>query len=379
MQEKIWLSPPHMSGEEQKYIQLAFDENYIAPVGSNVNGFEKELGDYLGIPHVVALTTGTSAIHMAMVVLGIKGGDEVIAPSFTFAACVNPIIYQGATPVFVDSDFDSWNMNPELLEKAIVDRINQGKKPKAILIVHLYGMPAKMKPIREIADKYEIPIIEDAAEALGSEYKDQRCGTLGDISIISFNGNKIITSSGGGALISRNRDLIQKARFLATQAKDDAPHYQHSEIGYNYRMSNVVAGIGRGQLEVLENRIKKRRANFDFYLSQLGKIEGLSFLRQRPGAYSNYWLTTILVDPEKTGGITREDIRLALEDENIESRPLWKPMHLQPIFEEYPAYVDGTSEKLFETGLCLPSGSNLNDEQKERVVGVVVKCLNSEK
>ncbi|MDA3894046.1 MAG: aminotransferase class I/II-fold pyridoxal phosphate-dependent enzyme [Salinivirgaceae bacterium] len=376
MQEKIWLSPPHMSGEEQKYIQLAFDENYIAPAGSNLIGFEKELGEYLGIPHVLALTSGTAAIHLALITLGIKAGDEVLAPSFTFAACVNPIVYQGAIPIFVDSDSESWNMSPELLEKAIVDRIGKGKKPKAIIVVHLYGMPAKMKPIREIADKYEIPIIEDAAEALGSEYQDQRCGTLGDISIISFNGNKIITSSGGGALISRNREWIQKARFLATQAKDDFPYYHHTHIGYNYRMSNVVAGIGRGQLEVIENRVKKRRANFDFYLSQLGKFEGISFLRQRPRAYSNYWLTTILVDPEKTNGVSGEDIRWALDAENIESRHLWKPMHMQPVFEKSPAYVDGTSEKLFNIGLCLPSGSSLIDEQKERVVSTIVKTLN---
>ncbi len=237
-------------------------------------------------------------------------------------------------------------------------------------------MPAKMKPILEISKKYDIPVIEDAAEALGSEYQDQPCGTLGDLSIISFNGNKIITSSGGGALISRDREAIQHAKFLATQAKDNAPHYQHSEIGYNYRMSNVVAGIGRGQLEVIDARVKQRRANFDFYLSALGKIDGITFLRQRPGAYSNYWLTTILVDPEKTGGITREDIRLALEKENIETRPLWKPMHLQPVFESYPAYVDGTSEKLFEDGLCLPSGSNLTMEQKERVVHAMLRMLN---
>jgi dTDP-4-amino-4,6-dideoxygalactose transaminase len=262
-----------------------------------------------------------------------------------------------------------------LLEKAILDRLNKGNKPKAIVVVHLYGMPAKMKPIREIADKYEIPIIEDAAEALGSEYKDQRCGTLGDISIISFNGNKIITSSGGGALISRNREWIQTARFLATQAKDNFPYYQHTHIGYNYRMSNVVAGIGRGQLEVIESRIKKRRANFDYYLSQLGKVEGISFLRQRPGAYSNYWLTTIVINPEKTGGVTSENIRLALDAENIESRHLWKPMHLQPIFEKYPGYVDGTSEDLFNKGLCLPSGSNLSDEQKDRVISVILKTL----
>ncbi len=379
MENKIWLSPPHMSGNEQKYIQLAFDENYIAPAGSNLVAFENELGKYFGIPHVAMLTSGTSAIHMALIVLGIKAGDEVIAPSFTFAACVNPIVYQGATPIFVDSDLDSWNMNPELLEQAIKDRIKLGKKPKAIIIVHLYGMPAKMKPIRKIADNYNIPIIEDAAEALGSEYQDQRCGTLGDLSIISFNGNKIITTSGGGALISKNREYIVEAKFLATQAKDPGPHYQHSKIGYNYRMSNIVAGIGRGQLEVIDARVKQRRANHDFYFTSLGKTKGISFLRERPGVFSNFWLTTIVIDPEQTNGVTREHIRLALEGNDIESRPLWKPMHMQPIFADYPVYIDGTSESLFENGLCLPSGSNLTDEQKNRVVDTIIKTLNLKK
>lgn len=375
MNERIWLSSPHMSGEEQKYIKLAFDENYIAPVGSNIDGFEKDLGNYLGIPHIAALTSGTSAIHMAMVVMGIKEGDVVLAPTFTFAACINPIFYQKAEPVFIDSDKESWNMNPELLEKSIVDLSKKGKKPKAIMVVHLYGMPAKMKPILEISEKYNIPIIEDAAEALGSEYQGKRCGTLGHISIISFNGNKIITTSGGGALISKNREYIQRAKFLATQAKDPKPYYQHSEIGYNYRMSNVVAGIGRGQLEVIEKRVKLRRANFDYYLNNLGKIDGISFLRQRPGAYSNYWLTTILVDSVKTGGVTNEDIRLALEAENIESRPLWKPMHLQPVFANCDSYIDGTSEELFNKGLCLPSGSNLTEDQKKKVKNTILKAL----
>ncbi|MFA6402612.1 MAG: aminotransferase class I/II-fold pyridoxal phosphate-dependent enzyme [Salinivirgaceae bacterium] len=375
MNEKIWLSPPHMSGNEQKYIQLAFDENYIAPVGSNLTAFEKELGQYLGVPNVLMLTSGTSAIHTAMMVLGIKDGDEVIAPTFTFAACINPIIYQRAMPILVDSDQESWNMNPVLLEKAILDRIKLGKKPKVIVVVHLYGMPAKMNAIREISNRFEIPIIEDAAEALGSRHQNQSCGTLGDLSIISFNGNKIITTSGGGALISRNSKYISRARFLATQAKDDAPHYQHSEIGYNYRMSNIVAGIGRGQMEVIDDRILKRRANHDFYLNRLGNISGITFLNEREGAYSNYWLTTMVVNPELTGGVTRETIRLALDAENIESRPLWKPMHLQPVFAHCPAYVDGTSEQFFNNGLCLPSGSNLSEIQKERIVSVIIKVL----
>ncbi|MBI9065675.1 MAG: aminotransferase class I/II-fold pyridoxal phosphate-dependent enzyme [Salinivirgaceae bacterium] len=376
MKDKIWLSSPHMSGNEKKYIDSAFEENWIAPAGPNIAGFENELGEYLGLPHVAALTTGTAAIHIALMLVGVGNGDEVLAPTFTFAATINPIMYLGATPIHVDSDFESWNMNPELLEKAIKDRIVKGKKPKAIIIVHLYGMPAKMKAIMEISEKYEIPVIEDAAEALGSEYMDQRCGTFGEYSILSFNGNKIITTSGGGALISRKKDGIAKAKFLATQAKDEAPHYQHSEIGYNYRMSNIVAGIGRGQLEVINLRVKQRRAIHDFYVSRLGKISGIEFLKERPGAFSNFWLTTILVDPEKTGGVSREHIRLALEEKNIETRPLWKPMHMQPIFEKYPKYVDGTSEKLFENGLCLPSGSNMTDEQKERVVSNIIKVLN---
>lgn len=372
MNQKIWLSSPHMSGKEQKYIQLAFDENYIAPIGSNLTGFEKELGMYLNIPNVAMLTSGTSAIHTALLVLGIKPGDEVIAPSFTFIACVNPIIYQGATPIFVDSNKETWNMSPQLLEQSIKDRIAKGKKPKAIIIVHLYGMPAKIDELLYIANKYEIPIVEDAAEALGSSYKGKKCGTFGDLSIISFNGNKIITSSGGGALISNNKKYIEYAKFLATQAKDEAPHYQHSQIGYNYRMSNIVAGIGRGQLEVIDERVAQRRANNEFYFRELGHIKGINFLREFEGAFSNFWLTTIIVDDKLTGGVTREDIRLALEKQNIESRPLWKPMHLQPIFKDYPAYLDGTSEMLFEKGLCLPSGSNLTDNDRERIKEVII-------
>ncbi len=375
MKEKIWLSSPHMSGNEMKYINEAFEQNWIAPLGPNVNGFEKELGEYLGIPHVAVLSSGTAAIHLALILEGIKPGNEVLVSTFTFSATVNPIVYQGAKPVFIDSEQESWNMNPDLLEKAILDRIHKGKKPKAIIVVHLYGMPAKIKTIMQIAEKYNIPVIEDAAEALGSEYQDRRCGTFGKHSILSFNGNKIITTSGGGALVTKTLENVKETRFLATQARDEAPHYQHSKIGYNYRMSNIVAGIGRGQLEVIEDRIKKRRANFDYYLSALGKIEGISFLRQRPGVYSNYWLTTILIEPERTSGITTDDIRLALEAENIESRPLWKPMHMQPVFEKYPAYVDGTSESLFNKGLCLPSGSNLTNEQKDRVISVILRTL----
>jgi len=372
MKQKIWLSSPHMSGNELKYIEDAFNENWVAPLGPNVNGFETELAKYLNIGHVAALASGTSALHLALIILGIKRDDEVLVSSFTFSASVNPILYQCATPVFIDSEKDTWNMSPELLEEAIKDRTAKGKKPKAILMVHLYGMPAKIDEIMQIADKYEIPVIEDAAEALGSTYKGKKLGTFGKFGILSFNGNKIITTSGGGALVSDNENYIKKARFLATQARDNAPHYQHSQIGYNYRMSNIVAGIGRAQLEVIDNRVETRRKNHEFYKEIFKDIEGLKLLEE-PGSdfYSNFWLTTILIDKEKINGISRETLRLAFEKENIESRPLWKPMHLQPIFEKYPKYLNGISEELFEIGLCLPSGSNLSEEDKNRIKAVI--------
>jgi dTDP-4-amino-4,6-dideoxygalactose transaminase len=323
-----------------------------------------------------ALSSGTAAIHLALIMLGVKPGDEVIASSFTFSATVNPIAYQGALPILIDSEADTWNMSPELLETAIKDRISKGKKPKAIIIVHLYGMPAKMDAIMELANRYEIPLIEDAAEALGSKYKNQSLGTFGILGVLSFNGNKIITTSGGGALISNDEKLIAKSRFLATQARDSAPHYQHSEIGYNYRMSNIVAGIGRGQLEVLDEHIALRRRNFTFYKEQFSEFEGISFHQEPDENYfSNYWLTCITVDPAKMKGISREDIRLALDAENIESRPLWKPMHLQPVFSHCPFYGNGISEKLFQTGLCLPSGSNLTTDEKERIMGIILKTF----
>jgi dTDP-4-amino-4,6-dideoxygalactose transaminase len=368
MNKKIWLSSPHMGGGEMKYIQEAFDTNWIAPLGPNVTAFENELAKYLGVKHVAALSSGTAAIHLALIILGVKAGDEVISSSFTFSATVNPIAYQGAIPILIDSEEESWNMDPELLEKAILDRIARGKKPKAIIVVHLYGTPAKIIELINIAKKYEIPVIEDAAEALGSKYNGKACGTFGDMGILSFNGNKIITTSGGGALISNNIDYIQKARFLATQARDKAPHYQHSQIGYNYRMSNVLAGIGRGQLEVIEERVAKRRLNFDFYCNNLKHLKGVSFLQINEPFFTNRWLTTILIDPTKTKGISCYDIHLALEKENIETRPLWKPMHLQPIFNNCPVYINGASEKLFNFGLCLPSGSNLSDQDLDRIL-----------
>ena len=368
MNKKIWLSSPHMSGNEQKYVQEAFDTNWIAPLGPNVDGFENELSEYLNISNTVVLSSGTAAIHLALIILGIKQDDEVLVSTFTFSATVNPIIYQNATPVFIDSEEDTWNMEPELLERAINDRIKKGKKPKAIILVHLYGMPAKIDEIFDIADKYEIPVIEDAAEALGSNYKNKAVGTRGVFGILSFNGNKIITTSSGGALISDNKNYIEKARFLATQARDNAPHYQHSNIGYNYRMSNIIAGVGRGQLEVIEKRVESRRNNYLFYKKLFEKTDGIKFLDEMsPDFYSNFWLTTILIEESKTNGISNEKLRLALDKENIEARPLWKPMHLQPIFKDHPKYLNGTSEKLFGIGLCLPSGSNMTDEDKERI------------
>jgi dTDP-4-amino-4,6-dideoxygalactose transaminase len=370
---KIWLSSPHMGPHEQEYVKEAFATNWIAPLGPHVDGFERDLQDFTGTKHAAALSSGTAAIHLALVILGVQPGDLVICQSMTFSASSNPIAYLGAKPVFVDSEKDTWNICPEALEEAI-KACESGKvsgkkqKPAAIIPVHLYGMPAKMDEIMALAKKYEIPVIEDAAEALGSSYKGKSCGSIGGLGILSFNGNKIITTSGGGALLSDTEWMIKKARFLATQARDEAPHYQHSHIGYNYRMSNVLAGIGRGQMEVLPERVKQRRKNFDFYKKALGGIEGISFLEEPEGFFSNRWLTCILVDPLKTGGISREDIREFLMQDNIESRPLWKPMHMQPVFAKAPYFGAKVAEQLFENGLCLPSGSNLKEEDLERVV-----------
>lgn len=369
---KIWLSSPHMGGKEQEFVKEAFDTNWVAPLGPNVDGLEKDLEHYTGAKHAAALSSGTSAIHLALIMLGVGPGDYVLCQSFTFSASANPIAYQGAIPVFIDSEKDTWNMSPEFLENAILKLKTQNAKPKAIIPVHLYGVPAKMEEIMAIAAKYNIPVVEDAAEALGSTLNGKACGTYGQLGVLSFNGNKIITTSGGGALISDDEAMIKQSRFLATQARDNAPHYQHSHIGYNYRMSNITAGIGRGQMLVLNDRVAQRRYNFEFYKKAFASMEGISFLEEMPGAFSNRWLTCILVDPSKTKGKTREDIRIALEKENIECRPLWKPMHLQPIFANAPFYGDGTSEKLFEDGLCLPSGSNLTDEDLNRVVDAIL-------
>lgn len=369
---KIWLSSPHMGGSEQKYVNEAFETNWIAPLGPNVNAFEQSIGNTLGNDvHVAALSAGTAAIHLGLELLGVGKGDDVICQSFTFSASANPITYVGASPVFVDSELETWNISPALLRKAIENGIEKGKKPKAIIAVHLYGMPYKIAEIRTVADEFQIPILEDSAEALGSTYKGIPCGTFGDIGILSFNGNKIITTSGGGALVSKNKEFVERAVFLATQARDDAPHYQHSNIGYNYRMSNILAGIGRGQMEVLDDRVNARRANYQFYTDSLKEFSQLEFLGEPEGYFSNRWLSCILTPSFEI----REKLRMSLLDENIESRPLWKPLHLQPVFNGNQHYVDGTSESLFERGLCLPSGSNLTKDDLGRVVTTIKNVL----
>ena len=369
MQNKIWLSSPHMGGNEQNYVKEAFDTNWVAPLGPNVNGFENDIANYIGKEnqfHTAALTSGTAALHLALRMLNVVKDDVVMVQSFTFCGTTNPISYQGAELVFIDSEVDTWNMCPIALKDALENYKN--RIVKAIMPVHLYGMPAKMNEIQQIAHEYNVPVVEDAAEALGSKYKNQSCGTFGEIAALSFNGNKIITTSGGGALVSKNKHYIDQARFLATQARDEAPHYQHSQIGYNYRMSNIVAGIGRGQMEVIDDRVTQRRANNQRYRDFFVGIDGITF-QTEPDTdyYSNYWLTAILIDPAKTGGISREVVRLALDAENIESRPLWKPMHMQPVYEGSKFFGSGVCEKLFEQGLCLPSGSNLTEEEFDRI------------
>ncbi len=376
---KIWLSSPHMGGNEQRYIEEAFNENWIAPLGPNVSGFEKDLEAYLGEKkHVAALSSGTAAIHLALIQLGVTAGDEVICQSFTFSASANPIKYQDATPIFIDSEPETWNICPKNLENAIEDRISKGKKPKAIIAVHLYGMPYKVDEIRAISEKYSIPVVEDSAEALGSTYKNKKCGTFGDFGILSFNGNKIITTSGGGALVCPSLETKEKTVFYATQARDAAPHYQHSHVGYNYRLSNISAGIGRGQMEILDKHVALRRKMYQFYTEIFKDINGVHLLSEPNSDYfSNHWLTAISVDPSESNGVTREELRLAFEKKNIESRPLWKPMHLQPIFQNAPYYGGNVAEKLFENGLCLPSGSNLNEENRNRIRAVISEVFSS--
>ena len=365
--DKIWLSSPHMGSEEFKNVQEAFATNWISPAGPFITLFEEKLAAYCGTKAAAVVQSGTAAIHLALRILNIQQDDVVLCQSFTFVGSSNPILYQKASPVFIDSEKETWNICPLALEEAILACREKGQQPKAIIVVHLYGMPAKMPEIMALSHKYNIPVIEDAAEALGSIINGKACGSFGDFGVLSFNGNKIITTSGGGALLSNNSDAIAKARFLATQAKDNAPHYQHSEIGYNYRMSNVAAAIGVGQLTVLSERVAARRANHDFYQALLGEIKGVYFLPEPEGYFSNRWLSCLLIDPQQTGCISREDVRLALEKENIECRPLWKPMHLQPLFAEARHYGSNYSEELFDLGLCLPSGSNLTDNQKQQI------------
>jgi dTDP-4-amino-4,6-dideoxygalactose transaminase len=388
--DKIWLSSPHMGGTERNYVSEAFDTNWVAPLGPNVNGFENDINSYLkgqgdNDYHTAALTSGTAALHLALIMLGLERNDTVLVQSFTFCGTTNPIVYQGAELVFVDSEKDTWNMNPESLKMAIQALLNDGfgipqkivpqngkGYIRAIMPVHLYGMPAKLDELEAISKESGIPIVEDAAEALGSTYKGQKCGTFGVMAALSFNGNKIITTSGGGALVSNSVEFVEKARFLSTQARDNAPHYQHSQIGYNYRMSNIVAGIGRGQMEVLDERVAQRRANNKRYRDYFSTREGVE-LQSEPNAdyFSNFWLTAVIIDPAKTGGIDREYVRLEMEKENIECRPLWKPMHLQPVFEGSRFFGEGVCVELFENGLCLPSGSNLTDADFERVFAVL--------
>jgi dTDP-4-amino-4,6-dideoxygalactose transaminase len=374
--KRIWLSSPHMSGREESYIKEAFDSNWVAPIGPNVNGFESDISNFLKSDvHVAALISGTAAIHLALKLLGVNRGDIVFIQSFTFSGTANPAAYLGANIIFIDSEPDTWNMCPHALEDAL-----KKYKAKAIIPVHLYGMPANMEAIKFIADRYGVPIIEDAAEAFGSKYKNQHCGTFGNISALSFNGNKIITTSGGGALVSQDKNLVEQAKYLATQARDPAPHYEHSQIGYNYRMSNIVAGIGRGQIEVLDERVKQRRKNNQRYLDFFKSISGVTFQTEPNIEYfSNYWLTTILIEPSYKDGIDRDDVRMELDKENIESRPLWKPMHLQPVFRDTKFIGSGVCENLFKKGLCLPSGSNLVEEDFDRIFEALARIFDPQK
>lgn len=367
MKDKIWLSSPHMGEAELKNVQHAFATNWISPAGPFLQQFEEKLAAYCGTSAAAAIHSGTAGIHLALRLLKVQADDVVLCQSFTFVGSCNPIIYEKARPVFIDSEPETWNMCPKALEQAIDDCLAKGKKPKAIIVVHLYGMPAKMEAIATLAKHYDIPIIEDAAEALGSSIDGKPCGSFGQMGVLSFNGNKIITTGGGGALLSNTSEWVEEARFLATQAKDPAPHYQHSTVGYNYRLSNVAAAIGLGQLEVLKDRIAARRANHEFYRTLLAGIPGVHFLDEPKGYFSNRWLSCILIDPKESNGITRETLRLALEKEHIESRPLWKPMHLQPLFKKAPFFGEGYCETLFDQGICLPSGSNLTARQKDRI------------
>ena len=376
--QRIYLSTPHMSGNEQKFIQDAFDTNWIAPLGPNVDSFEKELASFVGARDAAAVSSGTAAIHLALRLLGVQKGDKVFCSSLTFIASANPIVYLGAEPVFIDSEPETWNMSPQALERALIDAHKKDKLPKAIITVNLYGQSAKMDEICSLSNQYNVPIIEDAAESLGSTYKGKASGTFGKFGIYSFNGNKIITTSGGGMLISDDIEALEKARFFATQARDVAPHYQHSEIGYNYRMSNILAGIGRAQLEVLEDRVKARRLIFERYYQELSSIQGFCFMPELENTHSNRWLTTLTID-EKETGLSIQSLLEALAKENIESRPVWKPLHMQPVFEGVEYYSHGenhtVSEQLFKTGICLPSSSNMTETEQQKVIQCIKSAL----
>lgn len=375
---RIFLSSPHMSGNEQKYIQEAFDLNWVAPLGNNVDGLERDLAEYNNIKGATVVVSGTSAIHLALRLLNVEPEDTVFCSSLTFVASANPIFYQGATPVLIDSEMDTWNMSPQALEQALKEAKENGKLPKAVIVVHLYGQNARIDELKSLCDTYGVPMIEDAAESLGSTYKGKKSGTFGKFGIYSFNGNKIITTSGGGALVSNDEKALKKARLLATQARDKAVHYQHSEVGYNYRMSNIVAGIGRGQMEVLEERVKQKRAVFGRYYEALGKIEGIKFQPELDETMSNRWLTALTINPEVTG-VSRHEIIDKLAEENIEARPVWKPMHLQPLFDgvKYYQHEEGksVSDYLFKYGICLPSGTNMSVEEQGRVIEIVMELL----
>ena len=372
---RVWLSSPHMGENEKKYVEEAFSTNWVAPLGPNVDFFEKQLSEYVGVNAAVSLNSGTAALHLALSLLGINKGDVVLCQSFTFAASAFPIVYCGAEPVFIDSESETWNIDPQLLEQAIEDQLQKGKKIAAIVVVHLYGMPAKMNELIAISEKYGISIIEDAAEALGSRYYDKACGSFGKAGILSFNGNKIITTSGGGALLSNDENLIAKTRHVSAQAKDPAPYYLHTQVGFNYRLSNICAGIGRGQMEVLPERIEKRRRIFEQYKQGLGGVEGVLFLEEPNGFFSNRWLTTIVFEETHFKLGTIEILRQYLETLNIESRPLWKPLHQQPVFANCQSYNNGVSDRLFASGLCLPSGSNLLEPIIDNVITEIKKHL----
>lgn len=370
---RIYLSSPHMSGMEQQYVQEAFETNWLAPLGPNVEAFEREFAETVDSPYALALSSGTAALHLALIAADVSTGDEVLVSTLTFAASVNPIVYLGARPVFIDSERTSWNMDPELLSQELSRRAHEGRLPKAVVVVHLYGQSANMDRILAVCNEYGVPVVEDAAEALGAAYKGRTPGTFGRAGIYSFNGNKIITTTGGGMLVSEDKELIAHARKLATQARDPAPYYQHSEVGYNYRLSNVSAGIGRGQLRVLQDRVASRRSNYEYYAKHLGDLSGLAFQPEAPWGLHSRWLTCLTIDANKVG-VDRETVRLALDVENIESRPVWKPMHLQPVFHQYERVGGEVAEDLFNRGLCLPSGSNLTEADLERVVAVIRRC-----